>query len=191
MVTTETTDYNAIVQTITDAQRHGDEYPAEDKPQITVDRYARIVMSRYEPTDPALSHVQHGTFAALMTDERYRRDLAVARQKLPPGTYYEPTRGVDGWYYSVVTKDFRNRYVFCAYFDGADYKVRLIQPDLENNPRVAGHPGHLYSNGLICLSKAPGSGQPTLELAYSKSVLWAHGVDFARKGYKFPFAYDQ
>jgi hypothetical protein len=185
------TDYNAIVHTITDAQRRGDEYPTKDKPQVTVDQFGVIEVSRREPTDPALSHVQHGTFAASMTGQRYQRDLATAKRKLPPGTYYEPTRGVEGWYYSVVTTDFRTKYVFCAYFDGVDYKVRLIQPDLENDPRVAGHSGHLYSNGLICLSKASGSGQPTLEMAYSKSVLWAHGVDFVRNGIKFPFAYDQ
>ena len=131
------TDYNAIVHTITDAQRRGDEYPAKDKPQVMVDQFGVIEVSRREPTDPALSHVQHGTFAASMTGQRYQRDLATAKRKLPPGTYYEPTRGVEGWYYSVVTTDFRTKYVFCAYFDGVDYKVRLIQPVLENDPRVA------------------------------------------------------
>lgn len=191
---TEGTDYNAIVRTITDAQRRGDEYPSMDKPQVTVTQLGAIVVSRFESTDPALSHVQHGTFAASMTGQRNQRDRAVARQKLPPGTYYEPTRGIDGWYYSIVTKDFRNKYVFCAYFDGVDYKVRLIEPDLEHDPRVVGHgghDGHLFPGGLICLSKASGSGQPTLEMAYSKSVLWAHGVDFVRNDLKFPFQYNQ
>lgn len=184
------TDYNAIVKTIQEAQRRGDERPAANKPQVTVDRLGGIRVNQGKPTEAAISEVQHGTFAHASADARQRRDREVARTKLPPNAYYEDLAGAEGWYYSVVTPDVGNEYVFCAYFDGVDYKVRLISPDLEAKG-FAGHVGHLYGNGLICLSKSPGSGQPTLETAYSKSVLWAHGMDFVRNDVPFPFAYDQ
>ncbi|MDG4816530.1 hypothetical protein O7628_13590 [Micromonospora sp. WMMD956] len=184
------TDYNAIVETITKAQQRGDERPAADKPQVTVDRLGGIRVNQGKPSEAAISEVQHGTFAVAVSDARQRRDAETARTKLPPGTYYEEAAGAEGWYYSIVTPEFRNEYVFCASFDGLDYKVRLIAPDLEARG-YAGHGGHLYPGGKICLSKSAGAGQPSLETAYSKSVLWAHGMDFVRSGVTFPFSYDQ
>ena len=53
---------------------------------------------------------------------------------------------------------------------------------------MGAHAGHLYANGRLCLSQNGGSGQPTLEEAYSKSVLWATGMDVVLAGYPFPFS---
>lgn len=183
------TDYNAIVETIKNAQQQGHANPGPTERQLTVDRMGGIRVSNSAPSDPALSKVQHGTFAAPAPADRQRRDAAIASQKMPPGTYYDDSPGAQGWYYSITT-EVGNEYVLRAAFDGVDYKVVLVDPPLEQQG-LAGHDGHLYSGGRLCLSRDRGAGQPTLELAYSKSVLWAHGMDFVREGYKFPFAYDQ
>lgn len=182
------TDYNSIIETIRQAQDEGEAMPGKDKPRIEVDSNAGIRVSDAASTDPAISQVQHGTFAAAVSAQRrarYERDLRVARQKLPPGTYYVDTPGADGWYYRIVTRDLQNEYFFCAAFDGTDYKVRLMEPELEK--KYAGHSGHLFSGGKVCLTPNAGAGQPTLELAYSKSVLWAYGMDLVQNGHPFPF----
>jgi hypothetical protein len=150
---------------------------------VVVDRSGQIVLPATDEseTGPAVSRVQAGTFAAT----RLEQDQLIARTKLPPNTVYIDDPDAKGWCYSITT-DLGDDYTLFAYFTGSDYQVRLIAPADEG--KYDTHGAHLYKDGRICLSDDPGSGQPSLEEAYSKSVIWALGFGFHKRGLKFPFS---
>jgi hypothetical protein len=176
------TDLNEVRDRIKKAQRRGTPYPQAPGEKISVDRQGGIRLGETAETAEVLSNVHHGTFAA---SPRHLRDQQVAAQKLPVDTVYIDEPEVQGWLYSIRT-ELDDDYTLFAYFDGTDYKVKLVSPDLEG--RLPAHGGHLFSSGLICLDERKGSGQPSLEEAYSKSALWALGVSYVQRGYKFPFS---
>jgi len=70
------------------------------------------------------------------------------------------------------------------WFDGAGYQVTVASPDVS---REDPHACHLYPHGRICLSADSGGGMPTLEGAFAKSVLWAHGFSVYQRTGSFPF----
>ena len=177
------TDLNEVRDRIKRAQRRGTPYPQAAKEKVTVDRQGGIRLGETAGTSEVVSNVHHGTFAAAST--RLRQDQQIAATKLPVNTVYVDEPDVRGWLYSIRT-ELDDDYTLFAYFDGTDYKVKLVAPDLEGS--LPAHGGHLFSNGLICLDERKGSGQPTLEEAYSKSALWALGASYVQRGYKFPFS---
>ncbi|MCB5178832.1 hypothetical protein [Streptomyces antimicrobicus] len=187
-------DLNAIRESFFASQAKRDEGPQGGQDQVYVDRSGRVRLGSGGETDAPLSKVPHSTFAARRApgghSARLAEEFRVAETKMPVGTYYEDTPGAEGWVYEIVT-EFRNTYVMCAHFDGTDYKVRLLEPELESLPDHDQHGFHLYYSGKICLSDRPGSGQPTLEEAYARSAAWALGVDFVRMGHPFPFNRNQ
>ncbi|MFJ7205324.1 hypothetical protein ACIQWR_17495 [Streptomyces sp. NPDC098789] len=154
--------------------------------EVYVDREGKVRLGTGGQDDAPLSRVPQSTFAANANAARLERERRVVATKMPANTYYEDAPGAEGWVYEISTM-FEHRYVMCARFDGVEYQVRLIEPELESLPSHDQHGFHLYHSGLICLSERSGSGQPTLEEAYARSATWALGVDFVRMGRPFPF----
>ncbi|MET9697126.1 hypothetical protein ABZY31_09385 [Streptomyces sp. NPDC006529] len=159
---------------------------AAGRQEVYVDREGKVRLGTGGENDAPLSRVPQSTFAAGSTAARLERERRVVEAKLPANTYYEDAPGAEGWVYEITTM-FEHRYVMCARFDGVEYQVRLIEPELESLPSHDQHGFHLYHSGLICLSERSGSGQPTLQEAYARSATWALGVDFVRMGRPFPF----
>ncbi|MEV7519504.1 hypothetical protein [Streptomyces sp. NPDC091371] len=160
---------------------------ATGQPQdVYVDREGKVRLGSGGEDDAPLSRVPQSTFAATGTEARLAREYEVVRTKFPANTYYEDAPGAEGWVYEITTM-FHRTYVMCAHFNGTEYQVRLIEPELESLPSHDAHGVHLYGSGLICLSERPGSGQPTLQDAYARSAAWALGVDFVQMGHPFPF----
>ncbi|MEV0197578.1 hypothetical protein [Nonomuraea sp. NPDC050691] len=184
-------DLNELRDIIRQAQSMGAPYPQDPAARITVGRDGKIYRGDQTGDEP-VSKVHHGTFAALSrrAERRLAEDRRFARTHMPEGTVYIDEPDVRGWAYSITT-ELNERYTLFAFFDGREYRVKLVEPALEQLVRrkiVDAHDGHLYPDGTICLSETRGAGQPTLEEAFSKSVLWALGMGFVRNGYRFPFA---
>jgi hypothetical protein len=176
-------DLNLVRELFYRAQRSNELYPSDPADQVTVGKDAVIRVGVAAGDDPSLSKVQQGTFAATRSEV----EATTVRQKLPNNTARLTVDGVDGWAYSFLT-EFQDRFELFAYFDGVDYQVMLIAPELEG--RVNPHDAHLFTGGRLCLSSNPASqsGQPTLEEAYSKSVLWANGMSLYLQGHTFPWS---
>lgn len=111
------------------------------------------------------------------------RDRAVVEQSLPAETRAVVVDGVHGWLYPVTTAD-GDRLRLFLWFDGGAYQVTVASPDVTP---LDPHACHLYPHGRICLSADPGGGMPTLEGAFAKSVLWAHGFSVYQRTGSFPF----
>ncbi|MEU7874371.1 hypothetical protein [Dactylosporangium sp. NPDC049140] len=174
-------DLNEVRDRIKRAQRRGTPYPPDPADRVVVDREGTIRLGDQSAGEP-VSVVHQATFAAL---DRMVRDQQTARNKLPRNTVFINETDVSGWLYSITT-ELGHEYTLFAYFDGTDYKVKLVAPELEG--KLPAHGAHLYGSGLICLDERKGSGQATLEEAFSKSVLWALGVSYVREGFTFPFS---
>lgn len=182
-------DLNELRDIIMRAQTRQEPYPRDPAARITVGRDGTIY--RGDPaSDEPVSQLHHGTFAASWeARRRLAADRRFASTHLPEGTVYIDEPDVRGWAYSITT-ELGEHYTLFAFFDGREYRVKLVEPALEQLVQrnlVDAHDGHLYADGTICLSETPGAGQPTLEEAYSKSVLWALGMGFVRNGHRFPF----
>ncbi len=175
------TDLNEVRRRIKQAQRRGTPYPPSPTEQVVVDRDGNIRLGDEAGREP-VSVVHQATFAAL---DRTLRDQQTARTKLPRNTVFINEADVSGWLYSITT-DLGDEYTLFAYFDGTDYKVKLVAPELEG--RLPAHGAHLFGSGQICLDERKGSGQATLEEAFSKSALWALGISYVRQGLTFPFS---
>lgn len=173
-------DLNAIREAMLSAQRENLQYPTDASKVVTVRRDGKMQLGPGQDRSTT-SRVQQGTFAA----HPPAHDLAVAQTKMPANTRWIEAGGVKGWTYTITT-EIGSDFTMLAFSDGAQYKVLLVSPEIEG--RYNAHNAHLYSDGTICLSDRPGSGQPTLEEAYSKSVLWANGMAFHMKGHAFPFS---
>ncbi|MDG5802315.1 hypothetical protein P9869_06505 [Streptomyces ossamyceticus] len=183
-------DLNAVRDSFFASQRRNSEAPTVPDQQVYVDRTGRVRLGAGDEGDAPLSKVPHGTFAVLSRAQRLAEERRVAGRKLPANAYYEDTPGAEGWVYSITT-EFGNTYVMCATFNGTQYDVRLLDPAMESVPKLDQHGNHLYTSGKICLSSSSGSGMPDLETAYSRSAVWALGVDFVRMGHSFPFNHNQ
>ncbi|GAA0413140.1 hypothetical protein Acor_11320 [Acrocarpospora corrugata] len=175
-------DLNELRRIIHDAQQTGSAHARRPSEEITVGREGEIYTGN-APADQPLSKVQLGTFAVAL-DTRELNDQRYASGHMPRNTVFvdRPSRG---WCYSIRSQMGRV-YTLFAKFDGRNYQVYLLEPQLQGHVGV--HQGHLYSDGRICLSDDNNSGQPSLEEAYSKSVLWATGMDVVLAGYTFPFS---
>jgi hypothetical protein len=183
MTDVERTDLNRLRDIIRSAQHQGDQYPVDPTARVAVGSEGEIYTGD-APEGRPLSKVQHGTFAARVRG-REVGDLQWAAAHMPRNTRFIDHRDARGWCYSFRSQMGRP-YTMFAYFDGNSYQVKLVEPRLEGVLGV--HSSHLFANGKLCLSQNGGSGQPSLEEAYSKSVLWATGMDVVLAGYPFPFS---
>ena len=114
---------------------------------------------------------------------RYERDSAAVRKYLPSGTKENEINGTVYWTYSVRCQLDRD-YVMTVYFDGREYQVRVLQPDVVKKYNV--HDAHVFENGRLCL-EPPSNGAKSLRDAYSKSVIWATGFSILQETGQFPF----
>ena len=178
-------DLNLLRRNVLSNQTSSDPRPNDRSRQVLVDREGGIrlgsdVASPEE--ERRLSKVPQETFA-----NRPEREKRVAATKMPRNTRPIITPdGVSGWLYRVRC-ELGTEYQLFAYHDGQYYQVMLVSPVLEHhwhNP----HTGHLYSNGRICFGTRYNSGQPSLEDAFAKSVLWANGISVALRTGTFPFS---
>jgi hypothetical protein len=183
-------DLNRLRQIIHEQQAKNEPYPVAAEKQISVTRDGSIQIGARIGGAPT-SKVQQGTFAVQgpkwfgLGMTREEQDQQTAAEKLPVNTRFVDTEDARGWCYEHLT-EFGNSYTFFAYFTGSNYQVRLLEPALESqyNP----HNVRLFRDGRICLSGESGSGQPSLEEAYSKSVLWSLGIDLYKQTGSFPFS---
>jgi len=175
-------DLNALRDAVHESQRRGDAYPSDPSRRVSVTRDAQIVMGEVVDENHT-SKVQQGTFAGVPQPSATERQLV--RNKLPVQTQWVEAGGIGGWAFPVHT-ELGDRFDILIYDAGSKWKAILISPTIEG--RFNAHNSHLYSDGHICLSDSPGNGQPTLEEAFSKSVLWANGMSIHMKGHPFPFS---
>lgn len=115
---------------------------------------------------------------------RVLQDRSRAEELLPPATRYLKVDGVRGWLYPVTTSQ-GDAYRLFAYFDGAGYQVKVVEPEVEG--RYDPHLCHLLPDGRVCLSSDPGAGASTLEEAYTRSLAWCGGFSAFLRNDHFPF----
>lgn len=104
------------------------------------------------------------------------RDRQYARTAMPQAR--EITVGATTGFAYEFDCEYGTHYVLFAWFDGARYKVKLVEPELERGE--LGHATHLYHDGTLCLDPAS-LGLPSLADAYAKSVIWATGHSIYRQ----------
>ena len=81
--------------------------------------------------------------------------------------------------------EFKQKYVFWAYFAGSRYRVLVLSPPVERGE--LGHESHVLPDGSLCLEPTV-QGCRTLSAAYTKSVLWANGYSIYKQTGQFPFS---
>lgn len=172
-------DLNQVRTLMTAAQTRGELVPAVSR-RVTVGRHGDIYTGN-APASTPVSKVQHGVFAA----DPVRAAANFASTHMPPSTRLIDTPDMYGYLYTFLSQ-MGTQYTMFAWHDGTAWQVKLVDPPLEG--RFDGHAAHLFVNGKLCLSGDAGAGQPTLEEAWSKSVLWATGMDVVQHGLDFPFS---
>jgi hypothetical protein len=122
---------------------------------------------------------------------RLEQELKDAKQYMPANTvFYETPTGTKGWLYTI-TCELGNQYTLFLYYDGGNYQVLVIDPEIEHKYKSV-HTGHLFSSSRICLNvDVHNSGAGSLREAYSKSVLWATGFSGVLNDIPFVFNYNQ
>ena len=177
-------DLNGLRELVKKHQQTADQ---ADKPltreQVVVTPEGQITVAT-ETSQQNLSTVPLDTFA-----DRVQEDRLTVQQFLPQNsTELTTTEGIVGWAFSIKCQ-FGRDYTFFAYFDGANYQVKLISPELESK-WMSPHTGHIFTNGTLCLGTRYGAGRPTLRDAYAKTVLWATGISTCVlvPGTPFPFS---
>ena len=176
-------DLNALRSTILANQANNTVNPANPSRAIVVDKNAKIHLANEVPTGQEPAVIQQDVFHARVDEER-----RVVTRFLPTTTRPMVVDGTSGWYFSFVC-EFGSRYEMFAYFDGSFYQVNVLSPVVEEKFQSA-HTGHIFKDGNICFGANYGSGRPTLEEAYAKSVLWANGFSamLVAGDDKFPFS---
>lgn len=115
---------------------------------------------------------------------RDARDGAAADACLPATARRVTVQRTTGWLYPVTTEQ-GDRYDLFLWFDGAAYQVKVVLPALD---RAADpHACHLFPGARLCLGTDPGGGVPSLEAAFTRSVLWANGYSAYLRTGRFPF----
>ena len=115
---------------------------------------------------------------------RTDRDRATAKQYLPPSTTERTVDGVVYWTFQIRCQLGRP-YTMTAYFDGREYQVRVLEPDVIGKFSVVD--GHVNKDGRLCLSP-PNNGAESLAEAFSRSTIWATGFSIMQETGKFPFS---
>jgi hypothetical protein len=157
--------------------------PDKQSQRVFVDREGQIVEGSQARAGQPLSEVRQDKFATRLDNDR-----ATVATFLPNNAReFVTEEGIVGWVYEFSC-EFGTRYSMFAYYDGANYQVHVISPQLESHWKSA-HTGHIFPDGRICFGSDYGQGQPTLREAFAKSVLWATGISAARFGHTpFPFS---
>jgi hypothetical protein len=172
-------DLNAIQAAVLEQQRNGGAEVAE-KDQLYADSNGEIVLGGEGRDTSRLSKIETDTF--------YARDLAMEARAVAkmPASHKVSDGAYEGYFYKI-TNDFQDTYdLFIYYHSGYQvYRVALISPRLGGE--VNAHGCHLWPDGTICLTRLQGSGYPSMEETYSKSVLWTLGASLFQRGHGFQF----
>lgn len=177
------TDLNELRRRVLGNQDAGSIRPTEPNKAVVVERDGKIRLGDQpaSSTGPA-TVVPQETFANRLQSER-----TIARDYMPKNTREITTKeGVIGFVYSFET-ELADNFTLFAYFDGANYQVQVLEPELETRFKSP-HTGHLFATGRICFGNNYGSGMPNLREAFAKSVLWANGMSIAMRTDHFPFS---
>lgn len=170
---TRTYDFNQLVDTIYENQNKGNTLPSDPRKKVFTDRNGNIQIGD-QGKNENLSEIRQDTFFVGL---RESKDAECIKSSFPKGTTIENVDGKPYYFYSLETiapniKEFE----FAAYYDGSYYQIRLLAPELEKKWYSA-HTGHIFENGRLCLGEQYNNGQPTLKDAFTKSVLWMHGIE--------------
>ena len=188
----QTLDLNRIRDMMLNNQNQGDTFPSAPGKKVVVTNEGAIrTGDQLSPTERGYSsEVPQEVFAAVC-EQRANREARIVATKLPSNTVRMNFGGLRGWAYQIVPsfpgEQGRERFVFFLSYDGDAYQVYCVQPELESHWRSP-HTGHIYSDGRLCLGVKYNSGAPTVESAYAKSVIWAEGIQVARRTGQFPFS---
>jgi len=168
--------------------RHGNELGLADQRELSEvpqDLFAGLVSMLRQRLfgSQAVTHVPPVAPVVRRPGGRLARDRAVVREKLPLGTKEISVAGTMGFVYQI-TDEFGESYTMVIYFDGSEYQVKVVAPEIEGHYGVAA--AHVFSDGRLCL-RPPAGGMPTLAEAYAKSVLWATGFTVFRRKKVFPW----
>ena len=174
-------DLNALQRAILAQQAGGNEAQADPKNQIQVDNRGEVILGGQ--ADPTRS-------ASVQGDTFYWRDLSAEARtvanKMPANTRKVSDGRVEGYVYDI-RNDFADTYTLFIYYSDEHrvYRVALVEPRLGGS--VDAHGGHIWPDGTLCLTKQHGSGYPSMEDSYAKSVLWTLGMSLVRRGHEFQF----
>jgi hypothetical protein len=179
-------DLNRLRDTVIENQNDSSSKPSGSLKKVFVDNEGKIHEGSSDTSNkPHLSEVPQDTFA-----DRVANEKQIVRRYMPNNTKSLITdEGISGWVYSF-TCEFGDNYIMFAYYDGNYYQVSVIEPKVEGKWNSA-HTGHIFSSGKICFRNKFDSGLPSLQDAYSKSVLWATGLSVAKRTEHFPFSNNQ
>lgn len=172
-------DLNAIQAAVLEQQRNGGAQ-VDPKSQLYADNNGEIVLGGEGRDTSRMSRIETDTF--------YARDLALeARTAAKMPTSIKVSDGTYEGYHYKLTNAFHDTYELFIYYHSSYrvYRVALISPRLGGE--VNAHGCHLWPDGTICLTRKNGSGYPSMEEAYAKSVLWTLGASLFQRGYGFQF----
>lgn len=115
---------------------------------------------------------------------RESRERFEAEGCLPGSARRISVQGTTGWLYPVTTEQ-GDSYQLFLWFDGSAYQVKIASPEV--SPGADAEACHVFPDGQLCLGAEHDGGMPTLEGAFSRSVLWATGFSAWRRTGRFPF----
>jgi len=180
---TVNTDLNELRRRVLGNQDAGSIRPTEPNKAIVVERDGKIRLG----DQPASSSGPATVVPQEIFANRIQIERATATNYMPSNTREITTKeGGTGFVYSFET-ELSDKFTLFAYFDGANYQVQVLEPQVEHRFRSP-HTGHLFSNGRICFGNNYGSGMSNLRDAFAKSVLWANGMSIAMRTDHFPFS---
>lgn len=182
-------DLNRLRDTVLQNQNNDMTKPSQSVNKVFVDNEGKIHQGSEHNSNSAMSEVPQDTFAN--HSSRLETENWVINNYMPDNTQrLTSEEGVEGILYSFNC-EYGNKYTMYAYYDGCHYQVAVLEPKVEEHWRSP-HTGHIYSDGLICFGDDYNrGGRPSLQDAYSKSVLWATGLSVALETGHFPFSANQ
>lgn len=120
-----------------------------------------------------------------MSYPRLAADRTFVRSSMPSNTRELTVNGIIGWSYNIKC-EYGKDYSLFLYFDGSRYQVKCVFPEVEGKFYNI-HEHHLFGDGRLCLDPSS-QGAPSIDYAYTKSVLWANGWSVFEMTGKFPFS---
>jgi hypothetical protein len=171
----------AVAQAVRDAQARGGQFVDPDK-RVYVSAEGDLYQGGTAARGERLSEVTGDTFFASRTET----EAAFARSNMPQNTVRVSDGTYEGWHFTI-TNEFGDSYGLFLYYHPSYgvYRVALIEPRMEGT--VDAHGGHLWPDGTLCLTRATGSGYPSMGATYAKAALWTRGASCYRRGYGFQF----
>jgi len=177
-------------------QQTGNVKPDDPRRQVNVDREGGIRFGETGGNASQQTQLPQDTYSgwfgsASKPTDRQEIEHSIVAKKLPRNTRaFNTEEGTAGWLF-YFNCEYGDRYDIFIYFDGTFYQAIVLAPEVERHWKSP-HTGHIFSDGRICLSRNYHGGQPTLDEAFAKTVVWATGLTAARRfNVPFPFNHNQ